>query len=72
MATAGSGDALAGVIGGFLAQKKDFENAGVCAVFLHGTAGDRARMKYGTRSMTSRDIAGEIREFLKEIEINHE
>lgn len=72
MATAGSGDVLAGVIGGFLAQKKDFENAGVCAVFLHGTAGDRARMKYGTRSMTSRDIAGEIREFLKEIEINHE
>ena len=46
MATAGSGDVLAGIIGGLLAQNKKGElslvNAAALGVYLHGRAGDVA------------------------------
>jgi hydroxyethylthiazole kinase-like uncharacterized protein yjeF len=42
MATAGSGDVLAGMIGGLWAQHMDPFNAAVLGVYLHGLAGDLA------------------------------
>ena len=42
LATAGSGDVLAGMIGGFLAQGMEAWNAARTAVFLHGLAAELA------------------------------
>lgn len=60
MACAGSGDVLAGMIGGLLAQKADvFE--GVClGVYLHGIAGEEASAKIGRRAVLASDIIKNI------------
>jgi NAD(P)H-hydrate epimerase len=60
MATGGSGDVLAGIIGGILAQNKKsslsvFEAARL-GVFLHSKAGDIAAEKIGEYSLMARDI----------------
>lgn len=60
MATAGSGDVLAGVIGGLLAQRAAFFEAACMGVCFHGAAGDRAAAKKGHRGMIASDIAEEI------------
>ena len=43
MAKAGSGDVLAGMIAGLLAQKMPVFEAAVLGVYLHGLAGDLAK-----------------------------
>lgn len=45
MATAGSGDVLAGVIGSLLAQGMKAEEAAPLGVYVHGLAGDAAKEK---------------------------
>ncbi len=56
MATAGSGDVLTGVIGGFLAQGCEVGAAGRLGVFIHGFAGDLARLDWGERGMIAGDL----------------
>ncbi|MDE6185748.1 MAG: NAD(P)H-hydrate dehydratase, partial [Lachnospiraceae bacterium] len=56
MAGAGSGDVLAGVIGGLLAQKQEAFDAACLGVYLHGLAGEEASVKEGRRGMTASDI----------------
>lgn len=56
MATAGSGDVLAGIIGGLLAQGYLPEEAAVLGVFLHATAGDYAARALGQHSLLASDI----------------
>lgn len=60
MATAGMGDVLAGVAGGYLGQGLSIVNAAVAAVFHHGMAGDRAVIKKGTRGLLARDVIDEF------------
>ncbi|QSX08281.1 NAD(P)H-hydrate dehydratase [Alkalibacter rhizosphaerae] len=60
MATAGSGDVLSGLIGGFLAQGCSNEEAMKSGVLVHQEAGNAARKIYGERSMTSTDILSNI------------
>ena len=72
MATAGSGDVLAGIIGAVLAgiKNKSFENCfdgTVHAVYLHGMAGDMAAEKAGKASMLAGDIIGQLPILLKEL-----
>ncbi|PYI56535.1 NAD(P)H-hydrate dehydratase [Paenibacillus flagellatus] len=57
MATAGSGDVLAGLIGGLLAQRLTGEQAAALGVWLHGAAGDRAAAR---RPSPASLIAGDI------------
>ncbi len=56
MATAGSGDALTGVVLALLAQGYDPEKAAVIATFVHGLAGDLAERKLGEVSLIASDI----------------
>ena len=52
LATAGSGDVLAGMIGALLAQGMPAFEAAAVGVYLHGEAGKRAG-----RGMTAEDLA---------------
>ena len=62
MATGGSGDVLAGMIGGLIAQKMDSFEAAKLGVYLHGKAGDAAAAAKSTYSMTAADILEGIAE----------
>lgn len=52
LATGGSGDVLAGVIGGLLAQGASLLEAACAGVWVHGLAADEARGTTGERGMT--------------------
>ncbi len=56
LAKGGSGDVLSGLMAGLLAQMPDrvFDAASL-AVYLHGTAGDKATQKFGRFAMTPSD-----------------
>lgn len=57
MATGGSGDVLAGMIGGLLAQGWDGTAAAAVGVYWHASAGDRAAaMRDSEASLTAGDI----------------
>ncbi len=60
MATAGSGDVLTGIIGGFLAQHMVPFEAARLGVYVHGLAGDDAKKERGTYSMMASDIVEHI------------
>jgi NAD(P)H-hydrate epimerase len=60
MATAGSGDALTGIILGLLAQNIPPEKATIAGVYIHGLAGDLAAAQRSQISL----IAGDIIEYL--------
>jgi len=57
LATAGSGDVLAGVIGAFLAAGLDPFTAAGCGVAVHGAAGLLAEDRIGQSGVVARDIA---------------
>ena len=65
MATAGSGDVLAGMIGGLLAQGEPPKMAAMSGCYLHGLSGDAAAKKKGPRSMLASDILEAIPEVLQ-------
>ena len=56
MATAGSGDVLAGIIGGFLLNEENVFDAVCKAVYIHGLSGDLCAEKYSHRGMIARDL----------------
>lgn len=57
MATAGSGDVLAGMIGGLMAQGTEPFNAAWTGVLVHGIAGDLAAARKGERAVMASDLA---------------
>lgn len=56
MATGGSGDVLAGILGGFLAQGMKPFDAARAAVFLHGRSGDLAAAEQTQSSLVAGDL----------------
>ena len=60
MATAGSGDVLAGMIGGLTAEGLEPFEAAYLGVYLHGAAGDRAAAALGHYGMMASDICAAI------------
>jgi NAD(P)H-hydrate epimerase len=67
MATGGTGDVLAGMIGAWLGQLLDAEAACRLAVFLHGLAGDIAESAEGQISMTATDLLAVIGDALNQL-----
>ncbi len=68
LATAGTGDVLAGVMGGLLAQGLSSEEAATLAVWLHGRAGELAAEDLGPRSVMARDVLDALPEAFQELE----
>ena len=60
LAKGGSGDLLCGLIAGFIAQHIPPAEAAVCAVHLHGAAGDLAAERLGSRAMLPRDLLDDL------------
>jgi hydroxyethylthiazole kinase-like uncharacterized protein yjeF len=60
LATSGSGDVLAGVLGGILARGADPTLAALWAVFLHGEAGRRLGVRHGHVGALARELPAEI------------
>jgi NAD(P)H-hydrate epimerase len=56
LATAGTGDVLAGAITGFIAQGAAPFDAAACAVFVHGLAADELAEDLGDRGMLASDL----------------
>ena len=56
MATAGSGDVLAGMIGAFLVRGFKNIEAAKLGVYLHGLSGDMAKKVKGEESLIARDL----------------
>lgn len=72
MAKAGSGDVLAGVIAGLLAQKlKPYEGA-VLGVYLHALGGDEAKASKGSYSVLAEDLLAGLGVCLKKTEENRD
>ncbi|HEX2883510.1 MAG TPA: NAD(P)H-hydrate dehydratase [Candidatus Limnocylindria bacterium] len=65
LATAGSGDILAGVIGALLAGGADPLAAAVCGVAIHGGAGLLAEQRIGRTGVVARDIAALLPEVIE-------
>ena len=60
LATAGTGDVLTGLIGGFMAQGISPELAASAGVFVHGLAGRIAENTHGSYGVTAGDVADNI------------
>ncbi len=56
LASAGTGDVLAGAIAGLLAQGLSLFDAAACGVFLHGEAGEMVRARLGDAGMIATDL----------------
>ncbi len=60
MASAGMGDALTGILASFIAQGADVWSASICAVYIHGLAGDLAAQELGEASVIATDVIDRI------------
>jgi NAD(P)H-hydrate epimerase len=60
LATAGSGDVLAGLIGALLAQGVEPFGAACLGVFMHGMAGERLAARLGDAGLVASDLPYEI------------
>ena len=67
LATAGSGDVLAGMIGAYLGQGLEaFEAAGL-GVYLHAAVGEAHRSEYGDSGLLAGEIAARLPSVVREI-----
>ena len=65
LATAGSGDVLAGMLGSFLVQGMSPADAACCAVYLHGKTADYIAKFRGERSLIASDIIKYLPDILR-------
>lgn len=69
LATAGTGDILAGAIAGFLAQGLSGFDAAQVGVYVHGLAGELWSKKHGYTGMLASDLIELLPEAIKEIKV---
>lgn len=71
MATAGSGDALTGIITSLLAQGYAPLQAAIVGVYMHGLAGDIAAAENGEEYVTASDIVASLGKAFKRVRNNN-
>jgi ADP-dependent NAD(P)H-hydrate dehydratase len=67
LGTSGSGDVLAGAIGGLLARGADPEQAACWGTYLHAAAGDRLNARVGPTGYLARELLPELAVVLAEL-----
>ena len=67
MATAGSGDVLAGIIAAIIGQKKSIIESAILGVYLHGLAGDIAVSRLNEYSIKASDIIKSLPEAINQL-----
>lgn len=67
MATAGTGDVLAGCIAGLLAQGLPPFEAATCGAYLHSAAGERWRQAHGDAGMLAGDLLALLPEVIRSL-----
>lgn len=68
LSSGGSGDVLTGLIGGFLAQGINPENAAICGVYIHGLAADIAISENETEySLIASDLLKRVGKGIKKV-----
>jgi len=67
LATAGSGDVLAGTIAAMRAQGLDAFEAAICGSYLHGTAGEIARREIGLAGVLAGDLLARLPQALRDL-----
>jgi NAD(P)H-hydrate repair Nnr-like enzyme with NAD(P)H-hydrate dehydratase domain len=60
LGTSGSGDVLAGAIGGLIARGAETAEATCWATYLHARAGDRLAERIGPLGFLARELADEL------------
>ncbi|WP_329886640.1 NAD(P)H-hydrate dehydratase [Pseudoramibacter faecis] len=68
MATAGSGDVLAGIIGGLIPQMPTPADAAKLGVYLHGLAGDLAADEKTMVAMTATDVLAQLPAAIRQLQ----
>ncbi len=68
MATAGTGDVLAGLIASFVATTNDLQQQAALAVYIHGLAGESAAKQFGNGLIAS-DVIQEIARVLANLKL---
>jgi len=69
LASAGTGDVLAGCIGGLIAQKIAPPDASKLGVYIHGKAADALISETGYRGLTATDVLYNIHRVIKQYEL---
>lgn len=67
LATAGTGDILAGVISGLVAQGLDLFEAAYVGVYLHGLTGEKVRQQLGSTGVIASDLLPFLPKTIKEL-----
>lgn len=67
LATAGTGDVLAGVIAGYLAQGLEPFAAATFGSYVHAAAGEALSLEYGTGGLLASELAAKLPVIIKEI-----
>jgi NAD(P)H-hydrate epimerase len=67
LASAGTGDVLAGTIAGLLAQGQSYADAAACGVYLHTAAADHVRDEMGDTGMIASDLLPVLPKVIKNI-----
>ncbi|MCW2756632.1 MAG: NAD(P)H-hydrate dehydratase [Nocardioidaceae bacterium] len=67
LATAGSGDVLAGLLVGLLAREADVDQAACWGTYLHSTAGERLASSVGGIGFLARELTDHVPRVLAEL-----